>query len=316
MKLSKTEIFKIIVDEFNKREPKELDAYDATLKEKLGDKSPKTIQRYFEEFQLEYNSIVEVEKRRRKTYKLINPVDIMLESFDHYEEIGWLFQMVQENNPSAFKELEHYTKKDKHLYQFQTTPFEDISDIESKQSFKRLKNIIEAREYAKLTFMYEDKSYDNLKCLKLVFIDNNWYVAYVDAEEILRFGRISFIKRVDYGSNIGQFQPSSVAKQLFFLEHKIQNSMTKYDAKEKIATIKATPFIAKYFQEDMKKFLSTQNFVREEKDGSVIFEVSYTQELEILPFVQKWLPDLVILEPQELKDIYKKKLKQAILSLD
>ena len=314
MKLLKQEIFKIIVDEFNKRDPKELSIYDEVLKEKLA-KSPKTIQRYFEEFQAKYNSIVEVAKRKQKTYKLINPVDIMLESFDHYENIGWLFQMIQENDPIAFKDLEIYTKKDKHLYQFQTTPFEDIDDLESKQSFKRLKNIIQARDYAKLTFMYDNNTYDNLKCLKLVFMDNNWYIAYVDEEDKLKFGRISFIQRVDFATKCGHFQPSSVSKHIHFLEHSIQNSMTLYDVSKKTATIKANPNIAKYFKKDMKKFLSTQKFIKEQDDGSIIFELTYTQPLEILPFVQKWLPDLVILEPQELKDSYTKKLKQALENL-
>ena len=314
MKLLKQEIFKIIVDEFNKRDPKELSIYDEVLKEKLA-KSPKTIQRYFEEFQAKYNSIVEVAKRKQKTYKLINPVDIMLESFDHYENIGWLFQMIQENDPIAFKDLEIYTKKDKHLYQFQTTPFEDIDDLESKQSFKRLKNIIQARDYAKLTFMYDNNTYDNLKCLKLVFMDNNWYIAYVDEEDKLKFGRISFIQRVDFATKSGHFQPSSVSKHIHFLEHSIQNSMTLYDVSKKTATIKANPNIARYFKKYMKKFLSTQKFIKEQDDGSIIFELTYTQPLEILPFVQKWLPDLVILEPQELKDSYTKKLKQALENL-
>jgi predicted DNA-binding transcriptional regulator YafY len=34
--------------------------------------------------------------------------------------------------------------------------------------------------------------------------------------------------------------------------------------------------------------------------------------IEILPFIQKWMPDLVIVEPQELKDAYVKKLNQAL----
>jgi len=42
--------------------------------------------------------------------------------------------------------------------------------------------------------------------------------------------------------------------------------------------------------------------------------LSYTQELEILPFIQKWLPDLVILEPKGLREAYVKKLKKALNS--
>ena len=54
----------------------------------------------------------------------------------------------------------------------------------------------------------------------------------------------------------------------------------------------------------MKKFLPSQKFIEELEDGSIVFTLEYTQALEILPLVQKWLPDLIILEPKELKDKY------------
>ena len=62
----------------------------------------------------------------------------------------------------------------------------------------------------------------------------------------------------------------------------------------------------------MKKFFRSQKFISETKDNGVLFSVEYTQDLEILPFIQKWLPDLEILEPQSLKDSYKIKLKKAL----
>jgi predicted DNA-binding transcriptional regulator YafY len=88
--------------------------------------------------------------------------------------------------------------------------------------------------------------------------------------------------------------------------------MTLYGEDPKIAKIKAKPSIAKYFDEGMKKFLPSQIFKSKEKDGSVIFTLSYTQALEVLPFIQKWMPDLLILEPSELKDAYRKKLEEAL----
>jgi predicted DNA-binding transcriptional regulator YafY len=50
--------------------------------------------------------------------------------------------------------------------------------------------------------------------------------------------------------------------------------------------------------------LLSQKFKEKLDDGSIIFTLDYTQPLEILPFIQKWLPHLVILEPQELKEEY------------
>lgn len=299
-----------ILKEFDKRQDKTLSGYDEVLREELK-LSPKQIVRLLRELSNEHDSIVQVEGIKRESYKLIKPLDVVIETFKQSQEIGWLFNMAHDADPEIFKELEEFTKKDKNIYMFINSPFEDINTIESKQSFQRLKRIIEAREYAKIKFMSNDNIYDNLKCLKLAFIDNNWYVAFVDNEENLRFGRISFIERVDYGTKTGHFQPSTVAKQMRFLEN-IQNSMTLYGKEKKLATIQATGAIARYFDKGMKTFLSSQKFQEKLDDGSVIFTLEYTQELEILPFIQKWLPDLTILEPQELKDAYIKKLQQAI----
>jgi len=66
----------------------------------------------------------------------------------------------------------------------------------------------------------------------------------------------------------------------------------------------------------MKSFLASQTFIKKEEDGSIIFTLKYTQALEILPFIQKWMPHLVILEPKELQNEYKKKLQEALSHMD
>ena len=65
----------------------------------------------------------------------------------------------------------------------------------------------------------------------------------------------------------------------------------------------------------MKKVLSSQKFIQENQDGSVLFSLEYTQPIEILPLIQKWLPDLIILEPKELKQEYIAKLEQTLQNL-
>ena len=61
----------------------------------------------------------------------------------------------------------------------------------------------------------------------------------------------------------------------------------------------------------MKKFFPSQKFISEDENG-VIFTINYTQPLEILPFIKRWLPSMEILEPQELKDELKKDLEIAL----
>jgi len=306
--------YKIILEEFNAKQDKKLTGYDEILKDRLG-LSPKQIDRLLRELSDEFDNIVILEGTKRRTYHLLRPIDLFVEAFDKSDEIGWLFNMAHDGDPEVFKELEQFTSESKHIYKFKNTPFEDISTLEEKDIFKKLKRAVENREYAKIKFRYADEEYDNLKCLKLIFIDNNWYLATVNSDDLLRLNRISFIEKVDYGSIINSFQPQSVSKQLDFLDTKLQNAMTLYDVKTKTAVLRASGFIVRYFEDGMKKFLSTQQYQEKLDDGSIIFTIEYTQDIEVLPLIQSWMPNLTILEPQELKDTYFKKLKEASFNL-
>jgi len=303
--------YKIILEEFTKRQNNTLDAYDDILQEKL-QKGTKQIQRILDELANEFDNIIVEKQNKKKVYHLIKPIDLFVEAFDKSEEIGWLFHLAHEGNPEIFKDLEQFTNQNKHIYKFKNTPFEDIQTLEQKNIFKKLKKAVQNREYVKITTLFDNETLDNLKALKLLFIDNNWYFVYVDPQNNLKLARISFIKSVDYATKINFFQPSSVQKHLEFLEKNLQNSLTLYGVKPQKATLKATPNIARYFQKDMKKFLSTQQFQKQLDDGSIIFTVKYTQPLEILPFIQKWLPDIIILKPKELIDEYITKLEKAL----
>ncbi|MCI0501928.1 MAG: WYL domain-containing protein [Epsilonproteobacteria bacterium] len=303
----------LILQEFEKRPEGVLDGYDETLLNDL-QISPRQLARLLEELSDVFDMIVREKKGKKTIYRLIRPIDLFNETFKNSQEIGWLFHMAHDADPEIFRELEAYTNQNPHIYQFKNTPFEDVDTLESREVFKRLRLAVEAREYRRIKFKFSSIFYDNLKCLKLIFMDNNWYIAFVDEEEKLRFGRISFIEEVQYATKISSYQPSSVEKHLAFLST-VQNSMTLFGVPPKVATLKAMPRIAKYFKEGMKPFLSSQKYLHTEPDESVVFTIEYTQPLEILPFIQKWLPDIKILEPQELRDKYVKKLSKALNTL-
>ena len=62
----------------------------------------------------------------------------------------------------------------------------------------------------------------------------------------------------------------------------------------------------------MKPLLSSQKFEKLLDDGSVVFTLEYTKPMEVIPFIQSWLPNIMILEPQDLKEKYLEKLQQTI----
>jgi len=294
---------------------KEISAYDPNLLEELKC-SYRTLERYLNDIASLYSHIITIKKSRKKVWKLVNVSDIFKEFLKNREDIFRLFLMAQEFDNSILKELENGTlsklaQNDKSIFLFKNSIMETIKTDKEKSIFRNLKLAIANYEYRNITYTYNDTTTEeDVKCLKLVFMDNNWYLALVDKEGILKFKRLSFIDNVEY-SKKNNFSKKEILPYLDFLK-KAQNSMSLYGVEPKKAVIKATPEISKYFKKDMKRFLSSQKFERECEDGGVIFTLEYTQELEILPFIQKWLPDLIILEPEELKEAYLEKLKKAI----
>jgi predicted DNA-binding transcriptional regulator YafY/predicted kinase len=299
--------YKIIMKEFKKRPDKSLTAYDF---EDIIPKDPKQIERYIKELQSEFHNIIDVKIGRKNAYKLIDNFDIFIEAFQNTEDIDELFYLAEESNPKLFQKLEYQTRKNNDIFLFKSSIFEMV---ENKEVFNHLKDAIKSNEYREIKFFDNSLKYE-VKCIKLVFVDNNWYLAYIESNGILKLGRVSFIEKAKYASK-KTYQKKSIAKHLKHLKDNLQNSMTLFDQEIKVAKIQATPAISKYFEKDMKKFFSSQKYIKRGKNTSVIFSINYTQDLEILPFIQKWLPDLIILEPQALKDAYSKKLEKTLKNL-
>jgi hypothetical protein len=303
--------YNIILEEFNNSQDRILTAYDKVLIDRLN-LQPKQIGRLLADLEIEYDAIVKLDGKKRATYKLIKPIDLFVETFEHTDGIDWFFHLAHEADPEIFKALEKYTNPNKHIYKFIHKPFENIKELKQKGILKKLETAVKNREYRKIKFEKSKEPIDNLKCLKLLFIDNNWYIATSLDDEDVYLSRVSFIEDISYASNMGSFQKSAVKKQLDFIQNHIQNSFTRYDLALKTAVIKVLPQKARYFEKGMKKFFSSQKFKEKLDDGSVIFTVDYTQALEILPFIQRWMPNLIILQPNKLKEEYIKNLKNMI----
>ena len=292
---------------------KEISSYDEHILREFGC-NQKTLERYLKDIESSYDHIITIKKSRQKFWKLERVSDIFDEFIKNSNDISQLFLMAREFDPEIFRELEEGTlskiaKNDEEVFLFKNSIMEEIQSHKARKVFENLKQAIKNYEYRDIIYRYDTTNMKKaIKCLKLVFMDNNWYLAFIENDK-LQFMRLSFIDEVKYSSK-STYQRADISPYLEFLKN-AQNSMTLFDVEQKTATIKATPNIAKYFDDGMKKFFSTQTFKKVLDDGSIVFTIKYTQPLEILPFIQKWLPDLVILEPKELRDEYLKKLDLA-----
>lgn len=228
----------------------------------------------------------------------------------------------EEFSQDSIKLIKRIFKSNSDAIDGHLSSFEDLKDTKLAQRYNELLDIIKHRYYAKLTFK-PSTVYNDAKCVKMLFLDNNWYVAFeytnnVDKQKRFRLGRLLFIKSIellkDYKySNKNSFQKKDIAQYIDYIEN-IQNSLTLYGVEPKIVKITALQEVSQYFLEDMKKFLRSQKFIKRLDDGSVEFSVEYTQPLEILPFIQRWIPYLVV-EEGEIREMLNKNLERMIKAM-
>ena len=313
-KLNKTQHLYKLMEIF--LDKKEISAYDKDVRARLGNCSSKTLERYLQNLEELYDHIITIKKGKKNVWKIVKVSDIVESFINNSYDLYYLFELTKEFDPEIFKELEKSTLKklatNESVFVFKNYIMEELSSDKAKDIFKDLKEAVRNREYRDIYYHYDgDIVYEDAKPIKLVFMDNNWYIAIVTKAKEFKFLRLSFITDVQKRASQGRFQSVDIEKYIEFIK-KAQNSMTLFNKKPQIAKIRASKSVAKYFKEGMKRHLPSQKFIKELDNGEVIFSVEYTQELEVLPFIQKWLPDLTIESPKELQEALVKKLQNAL----
>lgn len=301
---------------------------NTTLAESLG-VSTKTLGRYLDEIHFSFSDIITVEKkkienhpRQPNVYRVIDQqkdlVAILRTFFEKNEDLGWLLQLLHEKDPefatneSYRAELQKMLSEDSDIFIFKSMPFE-LLDHQHKKIFRILKSAIKLNEYKAIVYHYQTKEViQKAKCLKLIFTQNNWYLAIENEADEFRLLRVSFIEDVQVIKGKSRtFQRARVKKYDTYFQN-IQNAMTLHNKPIQKAICRASSKIAIYFQNDMKPFMLSQKYLRTNEDGSVDFELHYTQPLEILPFIKQWLPDIKIVEPNSLAEEIQCDLMQAL----
>ena len=320
----------LIIFEILKKLVKKQEIYpsDTELLDEFGIQE-RTLRRYIEEIKILFpnsfiieNKLVKNAKRPMgvlrvsdKNKDIVIVLEYLLKNSDN---LGWLITLLNENDPSLLEDLEKHEKEvyrqlkeDSDIFLFKTNPLENLEDEPSKRYLSELRNAVANREYRDIKYKYIDEV-ENLidsKCLKIVFTDGNWYLAIEDNEENFRLLRVAFIVSLSKSSKNYQSKILDKYKTHF---NKIQNAMSLPSEPFQRAVLKASPKVSIYFHKGMKSFFPSQKLNETMSDGSVIFSIDFTQDMEILPFIKRWLPDIEILEPKSLRDKFKDELKAAL----
>lgn len=289
----------------------------------------RTLRRYLDELHQKYAHIVVAEKKRTErggrrvtVHRVVDRKRDVAEVFRFFlesgEDLSWLLQLVHENDPSLLRDfskdaeesLERVLENDREVFRFVDSPFENLDDNRLKRIFSTLRNAVKNREYRTVLYRYDTpETLTDVKCLKLLHMNRNWYLAVETTEGRVRILRLAFIQEIRY-SKKSNYQGKVLEKYASFFKN-IQNAMT-LDAPFRTARLLASPRVARYFREGMKPFFPSQKFVKEHEDGGVEFTIDYTQPMEVLPFIKQWQPDVRILEPKELREALRDDLQAAL----
>ena len=297
-----------------------------------GEAQERALRRYLKEINALYGHIIVTEKkkmqidgRKLEVYRLPDAekdkANILHHFIEYDDDLGWLIRLVNESDPKLLysesaqmrESFERVMQRDEDLFLFVSTPFEALNEPDHKKHFAKAKSAVKLREYRTIRYRYkEEEILQDVKCLKLVFMRNNWYLGVEDDNGEFRFLRLSFIRSISYPSAAySKSYPKSVLEKYAAFFRRLQNPMSlNLPASE--AVLRASSDVALYFDETMKPFFPSQKYLRTNHDGSVDFTLDYTQPMEILPFIKQWQPDLTILEPESLRESLRQDLRKSM----
>lgn len=303
---------------------------DINLQNKLG-VSERTLRRYLEDIHFIFSHIIVTEKiktiysaRKVEGYRIVQETDyshILKYFIENDSDTQWILQLILDNDPELLKNmsqnersnLQRDLRSKKDNVMFVTLPFEEFTN-QQKENFKKLKMAVQNHEYRTILYKYTGvETIIDAKCLKVLFISNNWYLA-IETNNSLRLLRIAFVEKVSY-SKKNRFHESTLEKYTDYF-NSIQNAFTLCNTKKHKAILQVSPERAKYFLPKMKPFFKSQQFINQDKQGFLNISVEYTQSLEILPFIKQWIPHIKILEPDTLKTELKNEISDFLASFE
>ncbi len=213
--------------------------------------------------------------------------------------------------------IEKLKKDINQIYSIQADPIENLLNTDIMNMMKRA---VKYRRYIHLTIYDDDnllvcnnnkkEELANVQPHRIVFAQGNWYLAIFDKSVKLnngfRFLRIGKITHLNITSNT--FQKNEDIKKYI---DDFQSLFTYFDKENFRVVLKISPDVSKYFIN--KNFLATQEIVDPKfEDGSLRVHYSINNEMEILPLVKKWLPNIEIISPQWLRNSFYRDLSEML----
>ena len=144
-----------------------------------------------------------------------------------------------------------------------------------------------------VNFHYKGKEYENVQPYKLVNAKGIWYLAAVDKDKLKTFHLAKITNALKL---FNQFEPSSNIQEIIEKEDGIFFSEDKMEV-----ILKASAQIAHYFKR--RNILPNQVIEKELQSGELIISVKVADEIQIIPLIKYWIPELDVVSPKALLKI-------------
>lgn len=166
-----------------------------------------------------------------------------------------------------------------------------------------IKNAINTKHV--ITCTYDDKE-QHINPLKIIDIEGYWYLINLDVKDdtTIRTFHLNSMQNI-------QLLPNKFNIEVDDIIRKYDNSINTYftaSATSVEIVLFINKEIVKFFER--KPLNSSQRVLRKYDDGNIDLEITISDFMEIIPTIQKYIPHIKVVEPQELSDRIEENLKQ------
>ena len=247
--------------------------------------------------------------KKGSSYKLIKK-DSLDDFFkDNHTEIRKFFHAISLIDKSVFGDnfkkyapiLDSIQAQQKGVYLFLQNPFEELKQLDLKE---KLEGYIQQRRYICIHYHAEKKyQFDKVQPFKIVYHSGNWYLAVITTQDYefnqgFKLLRLNFIKDITvYKGKHSNFQEDLKIKGFF--EKNFQSLFTSFSRDFFTVKVRIAKKVTRHFK--IKQHLKSQRIVGKIEDDLLV-EFTINDEMEIIPLVQMWMPNIQIIEPQYLQD--------------
>lgn len=170
------------------------------------------------------------------------------------------------------------------------------------QLLKTLEQAINEQQHVEISYENSPLSGRAISPLKIAWFNGFWYLLAYGKDELILKLRLDKIKSAKpLATHFSRPQK---------LEKILRDSASIWFEENRKIKVNLTvdAEVAQYFKK--REYFPKQKIVKTAKDGTLMVECSVGRYEEILPIILEWIPHIVVQDPQELKDLVGKKVKE------